>query len=226
MGSVRLTNEQKRAICQYNSKHPSVSQSRLAQWAKSEFALEKPLSQAAISKIISKRSCYEQMNDHELQAKRPRTVTSSVLEEALITWILQWQYRRVALSSEIIKAKGKKLAEKLGIDEGSLDFSTEWLQKFQQRHKIRSFKLHGEGGSVDTEALEELLPELKAKIAEYSREDVYNMDETGNCVQFTYRYFALKIRTLRLFYSMPPGRTIARESYNGSKKVKTRLTLA
>ena len=177
---VRLTNEQKLALCLYHAKHPSFSQARIAQYAKSEFSMDKELSQAAISKILKKRSDYENMTEQELKSKRPRSSAFPVLEEALVMWILQCQYRRVALSSELIKVKARKFAKDLGIDEDQCDFSNGWLFRFQQRHKLRSFKLHGESGSANMAALEAALPDLQKAIAEYSPDDVYNMDETGN----------------------------------------------
>lgn len=182
---VRLTNQQKLLLCQYHAKHPSLSQARLAQYAKTEFALDKELSQAAISKILKKRSEYEKMSEQELQSKRPRTAAFPLLEEALVMWIVQCQFRRVAISCDIIKVKARKFAKDLGIDDDQIEFSNGWLFKFQQRHKLRSFKLHGEGGSVDLSALEAALPDLKREIAKYSPEDVYNMDETGKMVYET-----------------------------------------
>ena len=176
---VRLTNQQKLALCRHHATQNSLSQARLSSWAKTEFSLDKELSQAAISKILAKRSDYENMSEQELQSKRPRAGAFPVLEEALVMWILQCQYRRVALSSELIKIKARTFAKDLAIDEDHMEFSNGWLFRFQKRHRLHSFKLHGEGGSVHLAALEEALPDLKTAIAVYSRDDVYNMDETG-----------------------------------------------
>ena len=55
---------------------------------------------------------------------------------------------------------------------------------------------------------EERVAEIKAKIASYSLEDVYNMDETA------------------YFYNLAPNKTIARQQVEGAKKDKTRLTIA
>jgi hypothetical protein len=57
-------------------------------------------------------------------------------------------------------------------------------------------------------AIEAALPSLRKLIAEYAPKDVYNMDETG------------------LFYRMAPSRTIAQRQIEGSKKDKTRITVA
>lgn len=58
------------------------------------------------------------------------------------------------------------------------------------------------------ENIEERVSEIKRKIASYDLNDVYNMDETG------------------LFYNLAPDTTIARCQIEGSKKDKTRLTIA
>lgn len=58
------------------------------------------------------------------------------------------------------------------------------------------------------DGIEEDLAKIKRKIAEYERKDVYNMDETA------------------LFYNLSPDTTIAREQIEGSKKDKTRITIA
>ena len=56
--------------------------------------------------------------------------------------------------------------------------------------------------------IEDQINEIKAKIASYSPEDVYNMDETA------------------YFYNLAPDKTIARRQIEGAKKDNTRLTIA
>ena len=63
-------------------------------------------------------------------------------------------------------------------------------------------------GSVNLIALNEVLPEIKQKIARYNSRDVYNMDET------------------RLFYCCAPNRTISRDRVEGLKANKTRVKIA
>ena len=73
------------------------------------------------------------------------------------------------------------------VSEENIRFLNGWLHKFQQRHKLRAVRIHGESGSADMGALEEGLPHLKAVVAGYTPRDVYNMDETGrseNTVQY------------------------------------------
>lgn len=41
------------------------------------------------------------------------------------------------------------------------------------------YKIHGELGSADMQQIEDDLPKLQAKIAEYDPRDLYNMAETA-----------------------------------------------
>jgi hypothetical protein len=58
-------------------------------------------------------------------------------------------------------------------------FSNGWLEKFQDRHNIRSLRVYGESGSVNMEELERALPGIRDKLRGFSLRDIYNMDETG-----------------------------------------------
>lgn len=140
------------------------------------------------------------MDEHELHAKRPRTVNFPDLEEALSLLVLQCQHRNVFITYDLIKAQCQRFAEMLKILEGSIEFSNGWLYKFLSRNKLQSFKIHGEAGSVDDDAIEAAMPALRARIAAFNPEDVYNMDETG------------------LFYRMVPDTTITQQRIVGSKK--------
>uniref|UniRef100_A0AAV1T968 HTH CENPB-type domain-containing protein n=1 Tax=Peronospora matthiolae TaxID=2874970 RepID=A0AAV1T968_9STRA len=140
------------------------------------------------------------MDTTDLSAKRPRTVQHPAVEEAVAFWVLQCQHRGVALTGDLIRAKAQTFAGSMGVSEENISFSHGWLHKFQQRHKLRAVRIHGESGSADMGALEEALPHIKAVVAGYAPRDVYNMDETG------------------LFYSMTPDKTIAQQ--------ETRITVA
>uniref|UniRef100_A0AAV1TRP8 HTH CENPB-type domain-containing protein n=1 Tax=Peronospora matthiolae TaxID=2874970 RepID=A0AAV1TRP8_9STRA len=137
------------------------------------------MTQASISKIISKRKELEAMSPSELSAKRPRSVQHPALEEAVALWILQCQHRGVALTRDLIRAKAASFATSMDIPDGSIKFTHGWIYKFRQRHKLRAVRIHGESGSADVAGLEAALPELQAAVAKFASRDVYNMDETG-----------------------------------------------
>ena len=179
MSQIRLTNGQRLQICKHKDENPDLSQTALAKWATVEFGLVKTLSQASISKIFRKRSNLENMDPSSLNAKRQRLVQHPILEEAVSLWVLQCQHRRVIITGDIICAKAHRLAQLLGTPDDAITFSHGWLHKFQQRHMLRAINFYGESGSVDVEAMNKALPDVKKVIAEYALCDVYNMDETG-----------------------------------------------
>lgn len=205
---ISLTNTQKLELCNYKKAHPAISQKALAEWAKNQFMLTKAPSQGTISAILSKRQSFAEMEPSTMQAKRQRVVSQPKLDEALCNWIFQCQNRRIMLSGELIKQKARIFADLMQLGNAAPEFSNGWLFKFQARHQLKSLKLHGEAGSADMIAITEQLPSIIAKLREYRRCDIYNMDETG------------------LFYRMSPDRTIAAQQIEGSKKDKTRMSLA
>ncbi len=203
-----LTNAQRLEICRQKDQNPRVTQTALAAWAKDKFNLAKAPTQATISHVLSKKRQYEAMGASELDAKRPRMATCQQLDTALANWVFQCQARGVAISSDLIKAKGKAFSEQLNLTDKAPEFSNGWLESFQKRYGLKAHVLHGESGSADTAAIETSMPRIRGRLSKYSLKDIYNMDETG------------------LFYRMAPDRTIAQRQIEGSKKDKSRLTIA
>ena len=119
------------------------------------------------------------MDPSSLNAKRQRLVQHPILEEAVSLWVLQCQHRGVIITGDIICAKARRLAQLLGAPDDAITFSHGWIHKFQQRHMLRAINIYSESGSVDVEAMNKVLPDVKKVIAEYALCDVYSMDETG-----------------------------------------------
>src|SRR5438046_6851406 len=106
-----------------------------------------------------------------------------------------------------IKAKVCQFAISLICSE-QYKLSNGWYNSFAKRNGFKGITIHGESGDAQMAGTEERVAEIKAKIASYSLEDVYNMDETA------------------YFYNLAPNKTIARQQVEGAKKDKTRLTIA
>lgn len=66
---------------------------------------------------------------------------------------------------------------------------------------------HGKVASVTEETAEQAQTEMRNLLADYSPDDVFNMDETG------------------LFYKMPPDCTLATQKIAGTKRSKDRITV-
>lgn len=204
-----LRNDQRKLICDHHYANPNLTQKELGEWAKKEFNLLKAPGQSTISDILKRKEEFGTMSTSDLGVKRRRVVTFPELDLALANWVLQCEDRGVCLNGDMIKAKGKRLADLMKIPEDNQpEFSNGWLQAFQERHNFHNIRLHGEGGSADLEAIELNLPIIIRKTDKYPLRDIYNMDETG------------------LFYSMAPDRTIASRQIEGAKKDCIRLTIA
>lgn len=85
----------------------------------------------------------------------------------LAEWVLECQRRRVLINYDIIRNnKGEALVNKYNLP-NSPKFSPGWFQKFLKRHDFRTIKLHGEGDSVDQQAVSKFLPTIQVEIAKY-----------------------------------------------------------
>jgi hypothetical protein len=111
------------------------------------------------------------------------------------------------LTVSIIKAKPQQFAQSLGCAE-NYKFSNRRYTSFAQRYGFKGVTIHGESGDAQMEGIEDRITELKAKIASYAREDVYNMDETA------------------YFYNFALDKRIAQQQIEAAKGNKTQLTLA
>ncbi|CAB5395243.1 unnamed protein product [Rhizophagus irregularis] len=141
------------------------------------------------------------------EAKRHKSVLVPELELALKEFVLNYQHKTI-LSDGVLTEKAKQLADELNVPQGTLQFSSGWLQKFKDRNNIRQVKLQGEADSADVDAIAEALPLIRNKCSKYPPERIYNMDETG------------------LFYRLEPNRTLATQRLSGRKKCKERLSVA
>lgn len=145
-------------------------------------------------------------------AKRQRRRHLDAIERVLFNWVNAQFIARVCLSGSLIQEKGTRLLANANLllppeSRIKLNFSNGWLQKFQRRWQLKSWKLHGESGDADNEAMESKLPSIQERLKPYELRDIYNADEFG------------------LFYRMAPDKTIAREQLEGRKKDKKRLSV-
>jgi len=112
------------------------------------------------------------------------------LELVLIQWIESQRSRNVPVSGKMIK-KAAEITYTVLADyqeqgdgavsemEPSFAASWSWFEGFKKHHGITYCKLHGEAASVDLEAIEPELVNIREICAEYNPEDIYNCDETG-----------------------------------------------
>ncbi|XP_055617640.1 tigger transposable element-derived protein 4-like [Toxorhynchites rutilus septentrionalis] len=114
----------------------------------------------------------------------------------------------IPLSGVIIKEKANELAAKL--EKKSFKASDGWFQKFVKRNGLSFKTASGESAAVDVGAAEQFKSDaLPLLIADYSPQDIFNMDETG------------------LFFKCLPNKTYCFKSdkCHGGKNSKERITV-
>ena len=108
-----------------------------------------------------------------------------LVDEACWKWFCQQRSKGAPVSGVLLQEKARSFFSKLypNADPDSFKGSTGWLTRFNIRHGIKNVQLRGEILSSDLSAFEPFREELKKVIAEegYSRDQIFNADETGLC---------------------------------------------
>jgi hypothetical protein len=81
----------------------------------------------------------------------------------------------------MLRTKAARFLQELHHDVPEMAFSQGWLEKFKDRHGIKSFCRFGESIALDMEVVSAALPDIRAVVDAYAKKDVFNMDETGLC---------------------------------------------
>jgi len=102
------------------------------------------------------------------------------MELVLKCWFLE-QQDKVNLNGDMLRVKAARFLQELHPDAPEMAFSQGWLEKFKDRHGIKSFCRFGESDALDMEAVGAALPDIRAIIDAYAKKDVFNMDEIGLC---------------------------------------------
>lgn len=83
------------------------------------------------------------------------------------------------LAAEATPAGDKKKLETFGASE-------KWAKNFIARNGMVSTALHGEAGSVDAEAIEKGLEEIREECKKYALANIFNIDETSIRAMLTF----------------------------------------
>ena len=116
--------------------------------------------------------------------------------------------QRIPVNGLVLKAKAEELSVTLGIN--GWKCSEGWLYRWKKRHGILYKTVCGKRGSVDDDATDKWVEDvLKPKLAQYSLENVFNLDETA------------------LFWRLLPDKThcFKKDKCQGGKKSKKRVTV-
>jgi hypothetical protein len=193
--------EIKKEICEYMMKNPNIKQASVATFFNEKYA-ELDIDRTTINKIWKKREDWlAVLSTIQTSYKfRQRSVQFPELDKALQIWTSQAVAAGLPLTDMILQQKGLEFAKKFNI-ENQLKCTNGWIYRFKQRNGLHSVKFSGEANSAPIESLPEERLKLRALLAKYNEDDIYNADETG------------------LFFRMEPNQTLSTGAISGHKKV-------
>jgi hypothetical protein len=112
--------------------------------------------------------------------KTVRLANNAELEDAMYIWFTQRRSLGEPISGPMLCEKALQFNKSL---EGPADFkaSAGWLNNFKKRHGIRELEIQGEKLSSDHVAAQTFKQKFIDMVTEnqYTRDDIYNADETG-----------------------------------------------
>ena len=122
---------------------------------------------------------YESNMQSEIIRSRKRARTSEFVDinESLHKWYLLAVSRNIYPGGAQLCEKAKQIAEHLGFPD--FKASNGWLDRWKRRYNVKRMKINGESGDVRGETVEswkESLPEL---LQSFSKENIWNIDETA-----------------------------------------------
>ena len=199
-----------KAIQQQHHDHPDWNQKQLQAWFLE--AYQQSISQSTISDSL--HSWYKHLNSkhiqqHEHGPAKWHQAAYSILEEALFEWQQHLQHKRVPITGDMIQKAASQLWKMIPAlaCNSELKFSTEWVDDFKRRHRIKKYKQHDEAESADVADSEERMTELQNIVKKYEMQNTYNMNEAA------------------LYWRMVPDVTLATEHQTDSKRQKKHLSV-
>ncbi|CEP23140.1 PDC2 [Cyberlindnera jadinii] len=130
--------KQKIDICLMSEANPSMTQTDLAQWAKTRFNSTKPPSQTTISRILAKKDALISLKEHEYKLIRRRRLSNTLLRKVLLEWITQCVWNNIPITSPIILSSAANFWKQLPetMKDGTGEFSFKWCSQFLSRVNI------------------------------------------------------------------------------------------
>jgi hypothetical protein len=198
-----ISNNIKKEICEYIKSNSNIKQNDVALFFNTKYN-ELNIDRSTVSKIWQNREKWLAIlsNSQTSHIFRNRPVQFPELDKALQIWISQAVATGLPLTDMILQQKGLELAQRLNIREDQIKFTNGWIWRFKQRNGLQRVKFSGEANSAPIETLPEERVHLRAILARYDKEDIYNADETG------------------LFFRMEPNQTLSTGKIAGRKMVK------
>lgn len=157
-------------------------------------------------KIIEWSTRMESIDAQPNKRKTMKMAKNSSIDDALYLWFTQKRSQGVPLSGPLLAEKAMFFSQKM--DENStFKASQGWLEKFKHRHGIRELNIQGEQlSAANIETINAYKEEFKSIVAGYTRDQIYNADETG------LNYKAVPTKTLAsLSETFAPGHKMQKQ---------------
>src|SRR5436190_13999784 len=123
----RLTEGQKASVCDYHKKNPHIKFAEIGKWAKREFKLQTAPDRSTVGRIIKKSTRYESIQPQNAGLLKAPGIPFKPLEEAMATWVLQMEHRKISLSDSLIQKQALRLAKMMDIPVDKFKASNGWL---------------------------------------------------------------------------------------------------
>ena len=114
---THLTAAQKASVCDYHKKNHGIRLEDIGKWAQKEFKLSAAPDRSTIGWIIKESVRYDSIQPQDANLHKARVIPHKVLEDAMVTWVLQMEHEKICLSDELIQKKACQLAEMMEIPE-------------------------------------------------------------------------------------------------------------
>jgi len=197
-----ISSDIKKEICEYISSNSNVKQGDIAVFFNTKYN-ELNMDRSTVSKIWQSREKWLAFlpNSQTSQIFRNRSVQFPELDKALQFWTSQAVAAGLPLTDMILQQKALEFAQMLNIED-KIQLSNGWVWRFKQRNGLKKVKFSGEANSAPIESLPAERARLRAILARYDKEDIYNADETG------------------LFFRMEPNQTLSTGAIARRKMVR------
>ena len=108
---------------------------------------------------------------------KARNSEYSEINDALYKWFVLARSKNIPVGGPQLIEKAKMIATTLGKPE--FKGSQGWLEKWKKRFAIKQLKIGGESGEVQGETVDSWKERLPEIVQGYSKDNIWNMDETG-----------------------------------------------
>lgn len=132
---AKLTNLDRKRICDYHVAHPKAKQEDIA----STFGIER----STVSKVLRNKEKWMsiQPSSHAAKIAKHRPSKFPDVERMMGMWARDESSKNVTLTDNLIREKAKQIAKDFGLTEDQFKASSGWLEKFKDRNAIKRGKI-------------------------------------------------------------------------------------